>query len=295
MNKLKQKNIKEQKGAALVMTLLILSLMMTSAVALSRIILGEVRMAVNTINSLSAFYAADSGIEKSLYYIKYARKNSNTDPFNNLQNKNYLLDNGESFYFVQASTTAPGFIAYDVTTSTPAHVDIIDPAGNISNIDWDTVSGPGDSHYYQLTWSIDNCFPFHASDKLEITSNAFSNISLFNASTKKDIAICDCSYNSNDVCSLTSANYPISDSNFYRFSFRPLNNTVKSIAFDIYADPSGGAPDYIVGIASNAVVTVDGSYKNSKYRLRVEIPALAAVSDIFSYVIFSEEELKKNL
>lgn len=296
----KEQNIERQRGAALVMSLLILSLMMTSAVALSRIILGEVRMATNTINSLSAFYAADSGIEKSLYYIKYTRKNSSIASFDNLQDNSYSLDNGGSFYFVQASTTSPGFIAYDVTTSTPAHVDIVDPSGNISNIDWDIVSGVADSHYYQLTWTIDDCFPFHASDKLEITTTAFSNpLGLFGTATKKDIVICDCSYSTDinliDKCSDITTTYPISDSNFYRFSFRPLNNTVKSIAFDIYTNPSDGSPDYIVGIASNVAVTVDGIYKNSKYRLKVEVPALAALSDVFSYVIFSEEELKKNL
>jgi len=289
------KKLKEQKGVALVMALLILSLMMVSAVALSRIILGEVRMTVNTINSLSSFYAADSGIEKGLYYIKYARRNSTLVPFNDLLGNKYSIASGQAFTYVEATTTAPGFISYDVTTSSPAHVDIIDPSGDISNIDWDPISDPTYTHSYHLIWEVANCFPFHASDKLEITTNSFSNPGAggFGAETTKDIVICDCNSYANDFCKDTTTYYPISDSRFYRFSFRPLNDTVKSIYFNILAYPTVGSP-YDVGIASNASLIVDGAYKNSKYRLRVEIPSLGALSDAFSYVIFSEEDLSKN-
>ena len=61
---------KNEKGVILVMAMMILALMMTSVLALSKIIRGEINMTRNIDNSIIAFYVAESGIEKSLYYIK---------------------------------------------------------------------------------------------------------------------------------------------------------------------------------------------------------------------------------
>ena len=76
--------IREERGAALAMSLIILSIMIVSAVALSRVTLGELRMALNTTNSLNAFYAADSAIEKSLYRVKFFRRYGDDASFNAL-------------------------------------------------------------------------------------------------------------------------------------------------------------------------------------------------------------------
>jgi hypothetical protein len=293
MKTINKKNTKEyilrqnpgQEGVALVMALLILSLMMTSAIALSRIIIGEVKMAINTVNSMNSYYAADSGIEKSLYYIKYTREKGDDAAFNSLYNKEFNIENSrQSFKFTELTTSTPGFLVYDITTSTPAHVDITDFSGDISGgTNW----GEGGGHQYLLEWVIEDCFPYHASDKLEVTTYAFSNDSNFEVSTDKYIAVCNCTY-ADDTCDETLTTKSISNTKFYRFSFRPLDSTVESIDFNVY-DSSPA----ITGIPSNASITTDGNYKNSKYRLKVEIPTIGALSDVFSYVIFSEEILEK--
>jgi len=297
------------------MSLLILFLMMTSAVALSRIILGEVKMVINTTNSLSAYYAADSAIEKGLYYIKYARKNRgawpsdaghlSTDPFNALAfNEFEIVDSVDNhyadFYYREASTASAGFTAYNINTSTPAHVDIIDPSGALpALIDWDSSTSPSYVHSYFISWSIEDCFPFHASDKLEITQYT---LGASNASTEKKIIVCDCAYDSDDNCSDTLTSYDITDDKYYRFVFRPLDGEVQSLSFNIYAydtkvnyDPHDPLTYDIVGIASNASLIAEGIFKNARYSLQVDVPSFGAVSNIFSYVIFSEEELKKDL
>ena len=72
--------------------------------------------------------------------------------------------------------------------------------------------------------------------------------------------------------------------------------------FNIYAydtkvnyDPHDPLTYDIVGIASNASLIAEGIFKNARYSLQVDVPSFGAVSNIFSYVIFSEEELKKDL
>jgi hypothetical protein len=284
MIELKSAKLKNQKGIALVMTLLILSLMMVSVTALSRIIIGEVKMAVNTTNSMAAYYAADSAIEKSLYYIKYARKYGDDTPLNSLYDKYfYMIDSEQSFYFSEVATSNSGHVNYDVTPSSPAHVDIVDLAGDLGTIDW----GSATPDTYRLDWLIEDCFPFHASDRLEVTKYSFNATGL--SDVDKDIVICNCTFG--DVsCDNTLSTYPILGSNFYRLVFRPLDSTAESITFNVY--DSGAS---VISIPSQVAVTADGIYKNAKYRLKVEIPTLGALSDVFSYVIFSEEALIKNL
>jgi len=286
MKKITTKVINRQEGATLLMSLLILSLTMASAVALSRIILGELRMTVSATNYLRAFYAADSAIEKGLYYVKYSRVNGDNTSFSSLYTEPNLnlTDDGIDLTFTQASTTIPSYISYDISTSTSAHVDIIDPAGDISSIDWDPSST--DDHYYNLTWHINSCYPYHASNRLEITSYSFA--SPFVTSVEKDVAVCNCVFG-NDDCSVYQKS--ILDTRFYRFSFRPLDTSVTSILFEVYRDTVGGP--VLVDTTANFAVKAIGKYKGNSYILKAEIPALAATSDIFSYVIFSEESLIK--
>lgn len=293
MCNLKKKNNLRQDGAALVVTLLILSITMVSATALGRIILNEVRITINANNSLVAFYAADSAIEKALYYIKYSQARSSSGFLGNLKSKTFTIPNSTAtFYYQNIATSTPGFTFYNITTSTPAHADIIDPVGNLpAIIDWHATST--DSHYYQIQWKITNCFPEHASDRLAINAHYFDSSNPFDVDVLTDLVVCNCSFDSNDFCDASLTNKTIFDNRFYRFSFRPIDSTIESLAFKIYGRPLTGS-DYLVNTISNVLVAADGNYKNIKYRLNVEIPALAPVADIFSYVVFSEELLRKN-
>ena len=268
------------------MSLLILSFMLVSAVALSRAILGEMQMTVNTKNSITAFYAADSAIEKSLYYIKFSRKYGDSEPLNALEGQTFNIDGGQTFNFLYVSTTAPSFSFDNISNSNPAHIDIIYPGGDIINpIDWD-ISGDTD-HIYELRWTINNCDPNHASDKLEITEYSFTN-PIADFGIDKYIAVCNCA--GSDVCDPDLTRGTIKDDRFYRFIFRPLDGLVSSMSFEVY----NHVPE-LVNIASKIIITAEGKYRNSGYILEAEVPGLASVSDIFSYVIFSEEELKKEL
>lgn len=291
-----KKNKNEQEGAVLVMTLLILTLIMSSAVALSRIIIGEVKMSINTENSVKSYYAANSGVEQALYYVKFARRNADLDPFDDMINRKEI-DMGQNQFFsiVQASTTSPGQTSYNVTTSNPASADILSPSGDLVNIDWDPDAAAADGHYYIVSWNITDCFPNHASDRLEISQeNIYRTPSSLSLDNDRRIVTCNCSFSSNDACDETLTQFNISDDRYYRFSFKPLDSEVASLTFNVYTDPDDGSSDYITGILSNVSILSEGISKNSRYRLKVEVPALGSLSSAFSYLIFSEEELTKN-
>ena len=281
----KSKNLQANKGMALVMSLLIMSLIMVSALAFSRIIFGEIRMSLNVINSIGSFYTADAGMEKSLFYLKYAKLSSNLANFEGLVNDPDVIfnSNNQSFKIVVADSSYVGFTAYDVTSSSPAQVDIVDPVGNI-----DTISWPIPASIYKIEWYVDSCWPYHASDRLEVSYTSFGE-NFFNPIIEKDIIVCNCSYNTQDKCSTQVAGYSIANDRYYSFSFRPLNDTVSRLDFNL----SDGTNN--LGILSQVAITVDGAYKNSQYRLKANLPAISPLSNVFSYVIFSEESLIKDL
>lgn len=55
---------KSKKGAALFLSVIILSFLLVIALEISTILLGQVRMLKSAENSVQAFFAADTGIEK---------------------------------------------------------------------------------------------------------------------------------------------------------------------------------------------------------------------------------------
>ncbi len=266
---------KNHKGIALVMSLMILSVAMLTGLFMNSIILGELRVSLNTVNVVNSYYAAESGIEKALYYV-------NTDDIDYYDNLDTMaeppaLDNGASYSYVSTVVSAPNFVATNISNTNPAHVSIIDPTGDISSISWS--SSDINSAYFR--WKINNCFPAHASDRIETTIYSFS--ANFNSpDVQKIVSVCDCkSRDSVDSCTTVGMN--ISRNKYYKFSFRPLDNIVNNLSFEI-------AP----GILSETLTKVKGKYKNSEYLLQAQMSALSPTSDIFSYVIFSEEDLIKD-
>lgn len=59
-----------QKGISLIVTFLIMTVMLAVALGLITALFTEVKIAKDTGNSVSSFYSADSGAEKTLYLIR---------------------------------------------------------------------------------------------------------------------------------------------------------------------------------------------------------------------------------
>jgi len=57
-----------QKGVSLVITFLIMTIMLAGVLGFSTILFNKIKILGNIGNSISAFYAAQSGIERTLYF-----------------------------------------------------------------------------------------------------------------------------------------------------------------------------------------------------------------------------------
>lgn len=61
------KKTNNQKGVSLLLTLLIMAALLVIALAVSRLSLGEIKLARDIPSSLIAYYAAEAGIERAIY------------------------------------------------------------------------------------------------------------------------------------------------------------------------------------------------------------------------------------
>jgi len=66
-----------QKGVSLLFTLLIMAALLAITIGVTRLSLGEIKLIRDIPNSLIAYYAADSGIERALYEERISGSASN--------------------------------------------------------------------------------------------------------------------------------------------------------------------------------------------------------------------------
>ncbi len=65
---MKNKNINNQRGVSLIITFFIMIIVLSVVLSVSILLYSQLKVLRNIGNSVIAFYAADSGIEKVLYY-----------------------------------------------------------------------------------------------------------------------------------------------------------------------------------------------------------------------------------
>lgn len=75
---------KNQRGVSLVITFFIMAVMLAVVLNISLILHSKVTIVANVGNSISAFYAAESGIEKTLYYDRKVIQGKQTRGFCNI-------------------------------------------------------------------------------------------------------------------------------------------------------------------------------------------------------------------
>jgi len=69
-----------QKGISLLLTLLIMAAIISIAISISRLTVGEIKISRESPQSLIAYYAAESGIEWALYQERVLQLTLTTEP-----------------------------------------------------------------------------------------------------------------------------------------------------------------------------------------------------------------------
>ena len=102
-------NLKSNRGVALYLALLIMAVLLSIGLALSVILMGQIRMIKGMGDSVIAFYAANTGIERVLYIDRSIcssyelianRVNCLKNEVSNIPSGDLKLDNGAQYELV---------------------------------------------------------------------------------------------------------------------------------------------------------------------------------------------------
>ncbi|MDQ7814938.1 MAG: hypothetical protein RDU25_04010 [Patescibacteria group bacterium] len=258
--------VRKDVGNILPLSMVMIFLILLSALGIGVVVMEGSQRAVETDQSVSAYYMSDSGIEKQLYEI---RKNNQTLAYVNALDGTYI--NGgtwESTGDLEPTTSKQIQV---VTTSSFAVLDIFDPDNLTTSLGIDNM---------RLTWQKDpSCT--NPSARMEVGYaywEIVAGVPQFPSDNQFVVLP------KNDAYSM---NVPLDPNKFYRIRLR----TYDCAAINVNAAFTGsGAP---VPYPGDITLSAEGTFGKTTQKIAATMPKLDILSGVFSYVIFSECTLLK--
>ncbi len=278
---------KKRSGSAILLALLIVSAILSSALYINVLSIRGMKQSQNVDNSVIAFYAAETGNEQAIYYI---RKTEDLD-INDL-------------IFSPSIPNASGVLTMESLISR----DIVDEVKNVlislkkdetyqlDIFDQNNLSSKSLIDSLELSWDSD-C----ANSKIELTVNeweADTNIEWQETEIEDQMHISKCIIKSPAIIdgSGDPCDDVILDPNMsYQFRFKSLTCDVYNLnikAFDM-ADQQISFKN-IYSIESVGEYPV-GTSQSNRQALHVNLRKFSPLSGLFDYVLFSEKSLVKDL
>ncbi len=275
---------KAKRGTVLLLALLIMSGILITGASLGTISLLTLRQSRVIDDSISAFAAAESGAEQSLYQARRvglgasALASSNQD-VSSATNAGPPMTNGSHW---QRS----------VVTSEPTVFAAIPKDKDYEVVLWDPErpTVPAGIGSLKFTWS-DNC---GGTSGLEVLATGWDPTIGGTSPFSPDIAFHG---NSPTLTFLYNASGVVDNSyaaaRAYRVRLRAKGCDIYNLAISGYsASNAGGSP---VNIPSRIAVTSTGQYGAAKQGMELRLNRLQPLSGVFDYIIFSQCSLLKNL
>lgn len=257
-------------GNIVALALILTAAILISAMGIGIVVMQGVEQARTMDKSIAAYYMANSGIELQLFGI---RKDNRT--LADMAGASNAYPNGTSWLSTTGyEQTGIKRIAY-LPEEELAFIDLFDP---------DDISAGSNAAKVSISWLAgDDCgaeIPEFEAAYAEwefsgggITWPADSNYTLwpFDPSSPMDIS-------------------PLDTANAYRLRLRPFHCSVKDVQISMY-DAGGAQLDY----PGDIVLASEGTYEGTTQKLSVSMPRQDVLSGIFSYILFSEQQLCKKV
>src|SRR3989344_2457569 len=285
---------KEKKGSVLLLTLVITMIVVTTAVVLSTLIISSIKRSQIEATSFSAYYSAESMIERSLYDLRRERK----IPYELTQSPSVLRATPADCQTLfppfpasgDGSTKCSGSVSYEtsktflnIKKNQKVRVRVIDKASSGEN------QGAGASKLNIRCKSIAGGL------WVEITSYSLYKGTAFGTDTGLDKNL-DTIKQINSSCTTdffayTEFPFVLQPSESYIIEIKALNQDASSIFLslvdDATGDPTPGFGDFF-----NVSATANNSIFSGQ-TIRVEVPGTGMASGAGDYVIFSESAIEK--
>jgi len=262
----KKKIFKDKKGTVLLLALLMMASAVVAGVGMGHIIISQLRQSILTDNAISAYYAAESAIESSLYQIRALEKDLGALPTTG------TLDNNAEWE-IEWSNTRP-----DVTVSIAEHqtyqLDLFNPddlseAPGIEALRF-AWTGPGWLEIAYVSW-----FPAPTLDTAVWPEQEYQVV----------------------VPAIDPASSPIIRNEFqsnqaYRVRLRAMYGDIKNLNITGWS-ADGAPPGSQIPLPSHITLQAFGKFGLARQAVAASIPRFNQLSGIFDFVLFSEQPITK--
>ncbi len=243
---------------------------MMVGIGVGMVVMQGLEQSRNIDKSVAAYYMANSGIELQLFGV---RKDNRT--LTEMASASNIYPNGNSW----ESTTGYEAIGVKTISYLPEEeltfVDLFDA---------DDISSASNVAKVNISWQPgDDCGPTSPEFEVAYATWEFSAGGIIWPS--------DSNYTIwpfNPVSPMSIS--PLDPAQSYRLRLRPFNCSVKDVQITMY-DAYNNLLDY----PGDIVLGSEGTYEGSTQKLSVSMPRQDILSGIFSYIVFSQEQLCKKV
>ncbi|MEI6627749.1 MAG: hypothetical protein WCL61_04080, partial [bacterium] len=277
-----------------VYTLGVMSMLLAVALVFSNVMMSDLNQAKSIDNSVMAYYAADSGLEKSLFYLRQADKDI---AFIRGITRFDLLKNN-SFWSTSRSTSSEQlFLKERLKNGEGVKLYFIGRAGN---------NPTNETKCFDLSWnrSFDKENGTPGTAKLQVTFTQLQPQQKFlsedgqimaNYTDRSDViqndkqlsvfSFLDKDFNGNSIIS----DYVVE----IKVLGQQINDEVERLLIKTYKDGDCNANSfYKNGLSSNTIIS-SGQYRGNVQEIIAHIPPRDPISGLFGFVLFSESDIVK--
>lgn len=279
------RGINKQKGVTLLMSMLIMTTVVAVSIGVSVVIINQYQLSSNIDQSITAFYAAESGLELSLSTVKTNRNNSTslTTAKTQATTSGGFPAIGAS-YSVIANTSEKYILSY-LKKNEKITVDLFEP---------DNLPGSGsgaDVGSLIIDWS-DDCY---GAGWLKLGYTAIKPDGTFDSSASPYENIYPCC--APPACTppattcTTVTDNRVTPGFYYRLNLTPIDCNVRSLKISAYSQDNGAGASR--NFSNRLFLKSTGTKGSSKIALAASVPWYLPAQGIFDFVLFSETTLKK--
>ncbi len=270
---------KQRSGSAILLALMVMFALLSSVLYINVLSLRSMKQAQNIDNSIIAFYAAETGNEQAVYYI---RKSDNLD-ISDLQVPHGSFSGPDNLIIRELSDSTKN-ILIGLKKDEVYQLDIFNQ---------NDLSQSSNLSYLTLNWD-QNCL---LGAKLELTVNQWLAGNNIQWGQMQNISKCILSTapvkidNSGSIC----PDIILDKHNSYQFRFKALNCGINNLSIKAF-DSNNQQISFknIYNIKSVGEYPLNGSQAN-RQALQVNLRKSSPLSALFDYVLFSEKSLVKDI
>ncbi|MDD4995438.1 MAG: hypothetical protein PHW53_03190 [Patescibacteria group bacterium] len=266
---MKDKNIKIKKneqGTVLLLALLLMASVVVAGVGMGQIIMSQIQQAILTDDSITAFYAAEAGLESSLFKLRALDMSAGSLPVAG------TLDNGATWSITTQSSRAD--VTVSLADNQTYQLDLFNPdnlaeAPGIESLRF-TWTGAGQLEMAYISW-----FPSAAINTAVWPQQEYQVVT-------PPLSLVGPAVIRNEF----SANQA------YRVRLRAVNGALSSLNITGWSMDNAVAGSQIA-MPSHISLSSTGRFARARQALSASIPRFAQLSGIFDFVLFSEEKISK--